>query len=210
MRIYARPSMLLVRQLLIDALIVLWIWGWWKLSALTHDRIAALAAPADASVDALSTIGAGIDQAGAAAGNIPLVGAQVRRPLVALSGDVTELMHTAGAQAEATRQTAESIGFWMFLVPSALAVVVFCWRKYRYARTTLRLARLNAAPGGELLLAWRAVANVPLNVLAHLPHAITGLQGGDQATIRTLANLARLEAGMAPLHLASQRDVTHM
>lgn len=210
MRIYARPSLLLLRQILFDLLVVAWIWGWWKLSALTEARIADLAAPADKSVDALETIGAGIAQAGAAAGNIPLVGEQVQRPINALSTDVTELMHTASAQADATRQTAASIGFWMFLIPALLAASWFLWRKYRYARATARLARLAAMPGGEVLLAWRAVNQLPLNQLAYIPNVVPALLAGDAATIQTLSNLARMECGMGPQRGNIQHHVTNV
>ncbi|MDO5726396.1 MAG: hypothetical protein Q4Q03_00550 [Bowdeniella nasicola] len=199
MRLYARPSPLLRRQLTFDALVVIWLVLWWKLSAQLSAKITALATPADRASDTLATITRGLGSIGEAAARIPLVGGEIQRPVATLAGDVAHLMASTQAQAEETRQTATEVGWWVFALASLLAVSWWAWHKYRYARATAQLTSLLTRPGGTKLLAFRALAHQPLRQLASYPHIVDELMRGEQQAVVWLANLELRRLAMAEL-----------
>ena len=88
MRLYARPSWMLIRQLIADAFVVAWGLFWWWAGRLTDTTIRAIAEPSRHVAGALRQMRDNIGGAAGRVGEIPYVGGDVRVPFDRLTGDV--------------------------------------------------------------------------------------------------------------------------
>lgn len=173
-----------------DLLVVLWLVGWYLVAKAVHAAISAFAEVGRRVEHGANGIAGNLDDAGNTAARVPLVGDQLRSPLRAAGGAARDL---AGAgQGLDERATALAILLALAVaVPPALAVAVpWLLLRLRFARRAGAAAALAGTPGGDRLLALRALANRPVSrVLAVGDDPVEGWRRGDPETIRRLASL---------------------
>ncbi len=209
MRLYARTPGKFSRQLAWDLAFIAWIVLWWKFSAALERHISSLATPARQAADALTTVQTNVAKAADGVGKIPWVGEEVRAPFDHLDGDVGALVLSSEQQAQAAEQAGHIIGWLVFAIPVGIAALIWLTWRLRYLRSTHLIARVGQQSGGLELLAWRAVATVPLTELAARPGVVAALQERDPLAVWTLAHLYCKDVGYGrlPAHLQPNATV---
>jgi hypothetical protein len=140
--------------------------------------------------DAGTSFESTMNEIGDRLGSVPLIGGGIRSPFDDASSAGTTLRDAGQAQQEDVQQLSSSVGLAVALVP--IAVILFVWliprirfyRRARWARAAL------AWPGGDDLLALRALSGraLPEIVRAH-PDAAEGWRSRDPDVIVALADL---------------------
>lgn len=198
MRLYALPSWRLVRQVVLDLVVLCWLVGWWVLGRYADDLVRAIAAPLHRAAGQGTGIEQNLSEAARQAGRVPVVGDGLRRPFDNLAGSVDDLAAFAGQQAASLDESATAIGWLVFLAPVLGLLAVWLPHRVRFAvraRDTLALA---GHPDGTDLLALRALATQPLRRLQQVtPEPVAGWRAGDPAVVEGLAELERVRAGIA-------------
>ena len=120
MRLYARPSWMLIRQLIADAFVVAWGLFWWWAGRLTDTTIRAIAEPSRHVAGALRQMRDNIGGAAGRVGEIPYVGGDVRVPFDRLTGDVDGMIASADGQVHAIENAATLMGWVTFALPLLL------------------------------------------------------------------------------------------
>jgi len=162
------------------------------------------------AISALAEVGRTVERAGAglqgtladaaeALDGLPLVGGAASAPFTSASGAGATLVDAGRQQQELVGQLALVAGLAVALVP--VLVVLRSWgaRRLAFVRRARDVRRLAAGPGGDDLLALRALAGQEARVLRSVADdPVGGWRRGDPATVRALADLALRDAGLRP------------
>jgi hypothetical protein len=180
-----------------DVMVLLWLVLWFTVGKLVHKAVDGFAEVGRTVESGANGIAGNLDGAGRGAGRIPLVGDTVSSPLKAAAGGARDL---AGA-GHGLDQKATTLAFvlaFAVAVPPVLAVVVpWLLLRLRFARRAGAAAELARTPGGDRLLALRALTNRPLNrVLAVGADPVEGWRVGDPEIIAALAALEMRSVGL--------------
>ena len=176
-------------QQLQDAVAVLWIAGWAFAGRALYRTIEALREATGRAEEAGAGFANRLDAAARTAGDLPVVGGPLRRPLAG-AADAGRALEAAGT---AAGDTVHAIALWAGLL---VALVPIAWLLVRYVPGRVRWMR-EAAAGAAMaldadarrLLAIRAAAHAPLHVLRHT--------GGDEEALARL-ELERLGLRLPP------------
>lgn len=187
------------RQLLGDALFVLWIVGCVWLANAVHDATLGLAGPGQQAMDAANGLASHLRGAADALARTPLVGDQVSAPFEGAARASDDLAAAGAAEVRAVRTLANLLGASVALLP-VLAVALFYvplrWRFMRRATAGQRF--IDAAPDLDLF-ALRALALQPMHKLAAISDDPAGAwRQQDPATVRALATLELRSCGLRP------------
>jgi hypothetical protein len=180
-----------------DFMVALWLVLWFIIGRLVHNAIAAFAEVGRTVQHGANGIAGNLDSAGNSAAKIPLVGDNVRAPLRA-AGSAARDLAGAGHGLDQKATTLAIILSLAVAIPPALAVFVpWLLLRLRFARRAGAAATLASTPGGDRLLALRALTNRPLSrVLAVSADPVEGWRTGDPETIRLLAALELRAVGL--------------
>jgi len=180
-----------------DVLMILWLVLWFLIGKAVHTAIAALAEVGRRVEGGANGIAGNLDSAGNGAGKIPLVGDTVSKPLQA-AGNAARDLAGAGHGLDQRATTLSIILALAVAIPPALAIFVpWLLLRLRFARRAGAAATLARTPGGDRLLALRALTNRPLaKVLTAGPDPVEAWRVGDPETIRLLAALELRAAGL--------------
>lgn len=187
------------RQLLGDAWLVLWSALWIWVALRLYDLIMNLAAPGLAVSSGATDLAGRFDDAGAAVGQVPLIGDALQSPFDGMGG-------AAIAIADAGQASADAVGLLARFLAVALAVLgiaswAMLWVPIRIAfirRATAARRFLDSTDDLDLF-ALRAMARQPLHLLARISDDPAGAwRRGDQAVIAQLASLELRAEGLAP------------
>lgn len=195
---YATTPGRLTLQLLSDVLIALWTTLWVLVGLAVHDAISTFA-KFGRQVNTSSTgIAHNFDSAGHRAEHIPLIGDALSKPFVG-AGHAAREIATAGHNLDTTATWLAVVLALAVAAPPALAFVVpWLIRRVRFFRRKWTMIGLAATPGGEQLLALRALSNRPLRRLAKVSLDPAGAWRREEvAVIRGLAALELRAAGIA-------------
>jgi hypothetical protein len=180
-----------------DFLVVLWLVLWFEIGRLVHNAIEGFAEVGRNVESGANGIAGNLDGAGNGAGKIPLVGDTVSKPLRAAAGGARDL---AGAgHGLDTKATALAILLALAVaIPPALAVALpWLLLRLRFARRAGAAAELARTPGGDRLLALRALTNRPLTrVLTVGEDPVEGWRRGDPEIVARLAALELKAVGL--------------
>jgi hypothetical protein len=192
----ATPGRALV-QATSDLLVVLWLVLWFIIGRAVHTAVAAFAEVGRKVEGGANGIAGNLDSAGNGAGKIPLVGDTVSKPLTA-AGNAARDLAGAGHGLDTRATTLAVILALAVAIPPALAVLVpWLLLRLRFARRAGAAAELSRTPGGDRLLALRALTNRPLNrVLTVGDDPVEAWRRGDPDTIRQLAALELRAVGL--------------
>jgi hypothetical protein len=198
---YATTPARLLAQLVSDLVVVAWTAVWVIVGLAVHTAVATIAAVGRRVNDGATGVAGNLNSAGESAGNVPLVGDALSKPLRAASEAALDI---AGAG-----QSLDTTATWLAWVlalavaaPPILAVAMpWLFMRIRFFRRKWTAIALAATPAGEQLLALRALANRPLVKLAAVSIDPVGAWRRDDAVaVRGLANLELRSAGISRRH----------
>ena len=172
----------------------LWIWAAVRL----YDLVMNLAAPGLAVSSSATDLADRFDEAGAAVGQVPLIGDALQSPFDGMGG-------AAIAIADAGQASADAVGLLARFLAVALAVLgiaswAMVWVPIRIAfirRATAARRFLDSTEDLDLF-ALRAMARQPLHLLARISDDPAGAwRRGDREVISALASLELRAEGLA-------------
>lgn len=195
---YATSPARLLAQLFSDVVVAAWTFLWVLVALAVHGAVATIAGVGRQFERGANGVAESLVSAGHSADRIPLVGDAVSKPLTA-AGEAAIDIAGAGHNLDTTA------GWLAYLLAVAVAAppilaVAMPWLALRlrfFLRKRAVLA-LAATPGGEQLLALRALTNRPLSKLAVVsPDPVGAWRNADRAVIAGLAALELRSAGLA-------------
>ncbi|MDO5683972.1 MAG: hypothetical protein Q4G46_14245, partial [Propionibacteriaceae bacterium] len=192
---YAKTPARRRRQILGDLLMVGWVAGWAWLAYSVWSALMATAEPARRIVASTGGMREDFRSAGDSAAKIPLAGEELRKPFDLAGGSLERLGLAAEDQVRSLEQLATLCGVLLFVVPVALALLLWVPARVRFIREALATARLLDDPADVELLALRALAGQPLADLARIsPDPLADWRARDWPVVVALADL-ELQAG---------------
>ena len=194
MRWYADSPALRTRQLVTDAVVLLWIALWCRIALAVHDAVRLLAAPGRQLQKAGTDLADGLGGAAERAGGVPVVGDELREPLDGASGAGRAVARAGTAQVEAVETLALLLALVVLILPVAWVIGRWLPGRLEWGREAAAAERLHA---DVELLALRAAAHAPLARLARLgPDPVGAWRRGDPGAAEALAALALSELGL--------------
>ncbi len=207
MKLYADTPARRTRQVVADLFVAGWTAFWVWLAVTVHDLVNRLQAPGRTIESAGESLAGNLNDAGARAGELPLVGDRLREALEKAAGSGDRLADAGRAGQEAVSQLALLIAVALVAVPVLLVLVIWLFARLRWSREATAAARMIAA--GEVgaaddLFALRALARQPLRRLRRIGvDPAAAWRRGDAEVIDALAALELrsigLRAGRAPV-----------
>jgi len=198
-KLYADAPARRTRQLLSDVLMLLWIGLWVYAGRQVHDTVEQLRAPADSITSAGHSVNGALTGAGDQAGQLPLVGDQLKTWLTQAAGSGTTLQEAGTSMAHTVDTLALGVGIATAIVPVLLVLVVWLYVRVRFVRTATQSQRFIDAGEDLDLFALRAMATQPMRALARVSDDPAGAwRRQDRAVIRELALLELRDQGLRP------------
>ena len=192
----ATPGRALV-QIVADISVLLWVVAWYYVAKAVH---AALSAIADVGADVqggANGISSNLNGAGDNAGNIPLAGDALAKPLNAAAGAAQQIADAGHGLDEKATTLALLLALAVSVPPILAVVVPWLLLRLRFARRAGATAALAKTEGGEDLLALRALANRPMpQLLKVTADPLEGWRTGDPEVVGRLAKLELRSAGL--------------
>lgn len=199
MRLYARTRARRLRQVTADAialaLIAVAVW----IALALRDTILELAEPGRKVEDAGGSLSSGLENAGEAASNVPLIGGVLKKPLQSAAEAGGGLADAGQSMQDVVGRVANIAAFALIFFSVCLVLALWLPPRLRWIRRSARVRALADAPGGADLLALRALTG-PVKDLVGIPTPPGGLadawRRGDETAIRDLAHITLRRAGL--------------
>ena len=199
MRWYARSSWQTVGQVATDLAVAAWVWIWWSVGRATEDLLLRIARPVGEAGRVTAELEGQLADAADQAARVPLVGDSLRRPFDELAATDNGVPTSVQQQAGTLEQTAPQVGWALFVVPSLLVVAFWLLHRYRFMVRFRDTAALAAAPGGDDLLALRALATQrPARLRTVGADPAQAWRDRDPDALAALARLEMISAGLLP------------
>ncbi len=198
MKLYADLPARRTRQILWDlvglALICFWIW----LGATVYHGINELGAVGEQMVSVGGSLSQNLTDMGDTLGSVPLIGDGIRAPFDSASEGAQNIVQAGQDQQEFVNNLAWLVAIGLVIAPILATLAFWLIPRVRFAISATRVRAIAANPGGDDLLALRALARRPLNELSSLRLDIAeGWRRGDPEVIAGLAALEKRAAGLA-------------
>ncbi|GAA2743358.1 hypothetical protein GCM10009868_16770 [Terrabacter aerolatus] len=199
MRLYADAPARRTRQILSDVFMLLWLGVWVYAGRQVHDTVDRLRAPADSITSAGRSVDGALTGAGNQAGQLPLVGDQLKGWLTQAAGSGKTLQSAGTSMAETVDTLAVVLGLATALVPILIVLAVWLYVRVRFVRNATRSQRFIDAGEDLDLFALRALATQPMRALARVSDDPAGAwRRQDRDVIHRLALLELREQGLRP------------
>jgi len=187
-----------VRQLTADVLLLLGVLAAVWLGRSVRAAVRGLADPALGFASGAAGLAGRLRDAGEQAGGAPLIGDRLERPLAAAADSAAGLSAAGTQQAQAVQDLARTLGVVTALVPVVALLLLWGVPRLRWVRQARSAGRLAGTPGGDALLALRALQTAPdAALLAVCPDPAAAWRAGDPAAVRALAELQLRSVGVA-------------
>ncbi|AFM19206.1 hypothetical protein Mycch_4502 [Mycolicibacterium chubuense NBB4] len=199
---YASTPGRLLSQLFSDIVVVLWTAVWVFVGMAVHSAVATVAEFGYRVESGANGVAGNLDSAGNSAGNVPLIGDDLAKPLSA-AGDAAREIAGAGQSLGVTAGWLAWLLALAVAAPPILALMMpWLFLRVRYFRRKWTAVTLASTSAGEQLLALRALANRPLPKLAAI-HAdpVGAWRNQDPVAIRGLAALELRASGIRAANL---------
>jgi len=197
MTLHAAAGPRRVRQLTADVLLVLGVLAAAWLGRTVRGAVRGLADPALGFASGAAGLAQRLRDAGEQAGGAPLIGDRLERPLAAAASSAAGLSAAGAQQAQAVQDLARTLGLATALVPIVALLLLWGVPRLRWSRQAGSARRLAATPGGETLLALRALQTAPeAALLAAHPDPAAAWRAGDADAVRALADLQLRSVGV--------------
>ena len=187
MKWYAETARLRTRQLLLDALVVLWVLVWVRIGLAVDSAVRRLGAPGRELQEAGNGLSSGLGRAAEQADDVPVLGGGLSAPLDAAAGAGDALARAGAAQQDAVGTLAVVLALLLAGIPIAWAVQRWLPARLRWAQQATAASRLR---GDVELFALRAATMRPLSELARLgPDPVGRWRRGEPGAAEALAAL---------------------
>lgn len=199
LRLYAQTPARRAGQICLDAVVLAWAVVWIWVATLVHRGMITLASAGFQLRDGAGGVASNLGRAGSEVRQAPLIGGTLAAPLGSAGS-------AAGQVADAGRQFGDRLTGASLVVAVAIAVagalpVLIPWLtcRWRYARRAGSTAALVRRPGGQRLLALRALTGRPTaRLLAVHDDPVTAWDEGDPEVTAALAALELRALGLRP------------
>lgn len=192
----ANPGRALV-QLAADALVLLWCWFWVELGRAVHAAVTDVGGVGYQLRDGANGIRDGLTGAATDTGDLPIIGGTLSRPLNAAGGAAQDIADAGTSMGDQVTGLALPLAVVVALAPVLSVVLLWAPARYRFARRAGETAALAAAPGGDALLALRALATRPVRqIVAISPDALDAWRRDDATVVTRLAALELRRSGV--------------
>lgn len=185
------------RQVLADVFVLAWVAAWWWASRVVHDAIDAVAGPVRETEAAAGELSERMSDAGSAAGEVPLVGDDLREPFDGAAGSLDGVATSSADLAATIERVADISGWVVLLIPVVTLIALWLPVRLRFLLTARASRRfIDAAPDLDLF-ALRAMATQPMPVLARISDDPVGAwRRGDRVVITRLAEAELRRMGL--------------
>ena len=197
MKLYAERLPTAIRQLLIDVVVVIWVYLWIRAGLWVHDMVEKLAVPGQKLQSAGTGIADNLADAGSKVNQVPLVGDQLVKPFDGAANAARALSDAGRQQQQIVGQMSWVLALLAVSVPLALVLFVWLPLRLRWMRRAGLASAVRTEPAGRDLLALRALASRPLNELNRLgPDIAQSWRNGDAEAVDALAELELRRLGL--------------
>jgi hypothetical protein len=196
MTFYAETPGYRARQVMGDALVVLWVVVWARVGMLVHELVGRLAGPARTLERAGAGFARPLQDASDSVGDVPVIGDALGAPLDAAAGAGRVLARAGASQQDVVVTLALWLGILFAVLPIAIVLLRVVPARLRWVRDASAARRMRNDEVGAELFALRAVATRPLEELRRaVPDPARAWATGDLAP---LAALELRELGLRP------------
>jgi hypothetical protein len=196
---YADRLPAVIRQLLTDIAVVIWVYAWIRVGLWLHGTVLKLGVPGQKLESAGSGIADNLADAGGKVGRVPLVGDQLTKPFSGAANAARSLADAGRQQQEVVGNLALILTLLALALPLGLVLFVWLPLRLRWMRRAGVASAVRDDPAGRDLLALRALAVRPLNELAAMgPDVAHAWRAGDASTVDALAALELRKLGLRP------------
>lgn len=198
MKLYADAPGRRTRQLLADALFILWLIGWVWIGHVVQHGTMQLAGVGRQTNTSATQLANGLSSAGSSLGGIPVVGGGISAPFDQMSSASQALASAGRSQVTAVHRLSWVLGVSIAAIPILTVGVFFVPVRWRFAREATAGARFIDASEDLDLFALRALARQPMHVLAKVSDDPAGAwRARDQEVVTALARLELRDCGLA-------------
>ena len=198
-RLYASTPGRALLQAVADFIVIMWLVLWYAVGRVVYKALEAVAAVGHRVQDGADGISSNLNSAGSKVDGVPLIGDKLKAPLSA-AGSAAHQIAEAGQGLDDKASTLAIVLSLAVAIPPALMIALpWLLLRLRFIRRAGATASLTGVPGGERLLALRALANRPLSkVSAAVPGAdpLDAWRREDPDAMRQLAALEMRRAGL--------------
>lgn len=195
-------------QLLSDLLLVAWVVAWVELARLVDRGVHQAARPGYALQSGAGGIASHLRDAGHEVGRVPMVGGPLEAPLSSAGGAAGRVAEAGGQLGDQISGAALPIALAVALVPVVPVVLLWLSLRLRFALRAGACAAAARMPGGESLLALRALATrSPRRLSALGPGLVDGWRRDDPDVVRRLAELELRASGVGRRALRTSTGV---
>jgi hypothetical protein len=196
-KLYAEKPGKALRQLIVDILVVVWVYLWIKVSMGVYDTIEKLAVPGKKMEDAGVGLAEQLRSAGDKVKRVPIAGDDLAGPFKS-AGDAANGLADAGRdQQEFVHNVALALSIGMLTLALALVLLIWLPRRLSWIERASAAAKMRRGAAGKDLLALRALATQPLAKLASIdPDIAAAWRRGDSDAIDRLAALELSGVGL--------------
>lgn len=199
MKPYADLPARRTRQIALDLLFFGWLVWWVWVGTTVHDATLALAAPAERTERAASSLADHLRDGADRLGDVPLVGDEAAEPVRSAAGSADEIAAAGARGVQAVESLAWQLGLVVAAIPIVVVAAFFLPARVRFVRAASAGQRFVDADSDLDLFALRALANQPLPALARISDDPAGAwRAGDQGVVRQLATLELRSHGLHP------------
>jgi hypothetical protein len=199
MKLYAEIPSRLLRQLVTDALFVVWLVAWVGIGVVIHDGTLALAAPGEQVESSAGSLADSMTEAAGVLGDTPIVGDEAALPFEKAADAAGTLAEAGRSEVEAVEDLALWLGVSIALIPILVVTVFYLPGRIRFVREATAGQRFIDSSADEDLFALRAMAHQPMHVLARISdEPVAAWRRGDDEVVRALAALEMRSVGLRP------------
>jgi hypothetical protein len=199
LRPYAQSPARLILQIVADLAALAWTALWVWVAVGVHAGLLALASAGFRLRDGAGGIASGLGNAGDGVRRTPLVGDSLAAPLGS-AGSAANQVADSGQQV-GDRLTGAAVPVAVAVAIAGAVPILLPWllARWRFARRAGSTAAILRRPGGERLLALRAMTNRPVPKLLVLdPDPVAAWERGDPDVTEALAALELRATGLRP------------
>ncbi|WP_088316998.1 hypothetical protein [Kineosporia sp. R_H_3] len=199
LRPYSSSPLRALLQVGADVAVVVWSWFWVRFAMAVDDAVRSVGDVGYRVQGGAAGIKDGLDGAADQAGQVPLVGDTFGKPFTAAGGAAQTIADAGRDLGDRVTGLALPLALVVALAPVLSVVLLWLPARYRFARRAGETAALAAMPGGQSLLALRALATRPVHDIARIsPDAVEAWRRDDADVVARLAALEQRRAGVRP------------
>jgi hypothetical protein len=187
----------LVLQIVVDVLVLAWIYLWYRVGVAVHDAVTSAASVGYQIRNSAGGVAGSLDQAGQSMANAPFIGNSVSGPLRTAAQQIAGVAGSGRTLGDRLTGAAGPAGWLVTLAPILVVLAFWLPARWRFARRAGAAADLAQAPAGQELLALRALVHRPLQELEGVtPDPLGAVRSGNPEAVRALAGLELVAAGV--------------